>query len=389
MPPLSFMAKLSALMIVKNEAHLIERGLETLSAFVDFYTIIDTGSTDDTVKIILSWLKKNYHRGVVAKSDWKDFATNRTEVIRLAEARSDCNYGMAFDADDLLLLDRDPKEIKRSLSRDIYNLKLFNHGSDEYYTRSMICKLNGKFFYRSVLHEHLTCKDFDFSAPVLEGVSVCSIREGARNLNPNKYLDDVRVLLGAIKEKIDPDLEDRYQYYLAQSYYDAKHYTAALRAFARRVDMGGWHEEVYVSLLRMAWILSSGDLGNGRDSSQVIINLLNKAITLCPYRAEAYFSLARHYRKNNMFRDAVEVCRKGLESSSLSNEMYVQRWLYNYGLKDELFVNLCAAENFEDAELIITEISCCPNIRDKDVERIKNNLQAIKSRHEGVKCIIE
>lgn len=35
-------------MIVKNESHVIKRCLDSVKDFIDYWVIVDTGSTDDT-----------------------------------------------------------------------------------------------------------------------------------------------------------------------------------------------------------------------------------------------------------------------------------------------------------------------------------------------------
>ena len=44
-------------MIVKNEAHVIERCLQSVKSIIDYWVIVDTGSTDGTQKIIKKYLK--------------------------------------------------------------------------------------------------------------------------------------------------------------------------------------------------------------------------------------------------------------------------------------------------------------------------------------------
>ena len=45
-------------MIVKNEEKVIERLLRTVSPLVDWYTIVDTGSTDKTKEIITKTMQE-------------------------------------------------------------------------------------------------------------------------------------------------------------------------------------------------------------------------------------------------------------------------------------------------------------------------------------------
>ena len=44
--------------IVKNEEHVIERMLNTIYPILDYYTVVDTGSTDNTKEVIKKILRR-------------------------------------------------------------------------------------------------------------------------------------------------------------------------------------------------------------------------------------------------------------------------------------------------------------------------------------------
>jgi glycosyltransferase involved in cell wall biosynthesis len=46
-------------MIVKNEEKVIERSLGSVKDFIDYWVIVDTGSTDKTIDVIKSSIKIN------------------------------------------------------------------------------------------------------------------------------------------------------------------------------------------------------------------------------------------------------------------------------------------------------------------------------------------
>jgi glycosyltransferase involved in cell wall biosynthesis len=49
------MVKICLNMIVKNESKTIKRLLESVISIIDYYVICDTGSTDDTIKIVIDF----------------------------------------------------------------------------------------------------------------------------------------------------------------------------------------------------------------------------------------------------------------------------------------------------------------------------------------------
>jgi glycosyltransferase involved in cell wall biosynthesis len=69
-------------MIVKNESKIILRLLQSVLPIIDTYCICDTGSTDDTVKIIEKFFQKTNISGRIVSEPFKDFAHNLiTHVI--------------------------------------------------------------------------------------------------------------------------------------------------------------------------------------------------------------------------------------------------------------------------------------------------------------------
>ena len=68
---------------------------------------------------------------------------------------------------------------------------------------------------------------------------------GDRNKNPDKYKKDAEVLLKGLEE--EPNNE-RYVFYLAQSYMDDRQYENSNKYYLKRFEMGGWPEEQYYSL---------------------------------------------------------------------------------------------------------------------------------------------
>src|SRR5258708_17110185 len=85
-------------MIVRNEAPVIGRCLASVRAVIDFWVIVDTGSTDGTQQIVAECLQGI--PGELFERPWVGFAHNRTEAIGLARGHG--RYALVVDADELV-----------------------------------------------------------------------------------------------------------------------------------------------------------------------------------------------------------------------------------------------------------------------------------------------
>ena len=82
-------------MIVRDEAEVIGRCIESVRERIDYWVICDTGSTDATREIVRDALAGV--PGELHQRKWVDFGHNRTELLRLARGKAD--YLLLLDAD--------------------------------------------------------------------------------------------------------------------------------------------------------------------------------------------------------------------------------------------------------------------------------------------------
>lgn len=266
-------------MIVRNEAHIVHELITSVAPYIDSWVIVDTGSTDGTQDLIRRLMAERGIPGDLFERPWRNFGSNRTEALELAQGRGD--YIWVMDADDVVTGTID----LRGLTADGYSVRIRDGAV---YWRVQLFRDGVPWRYVGVLHEVAVC-DVPHTKARLEGdYRIESRRLGARNQDPQKYVRDAAIL----QAEVDRNPHDtRSVFYLAQSYFDAGDFAAARRWYARRAELGGWQEEVYYSLYRVALAMERGG-----ESWPAVQDAYLKAWSYRPTRAEPLYMIARHYR---------------------------------------------------------------------------------------------
>jgi GR25 family glycosyltransferase involved in LPS biosynthesis len=320
-------------MIVKNETKLIRRCLESVLPLVDYILVVDTGSTDGTQQMIRDFLAEKKVDGVVIDEPWRDFAYNRSFALAKLREVASVDYAMIIDADDTLEIDNgfDPRAFKTQLTHDLYDVPV-RHGSIAHY-RPQLFSNRLPFSFKGVLHEYLETPPGDITRETAKGFAVRASTGGARSENPRKYQDDAAVLERALATETNPFLISRYTFYLAQSYRDCSEREKALENYLKRAELGNWNEEIYVSLFEAGNLMAALD----RPFDEVIATW-ERASQTVPGRAEALHAASRYCRDKGKNAQGMDIARRGIDLKQ-PNGLFVQPWVYDYGLLDEFGIN--------------------------------------------------
>ena len=352
-------------MIVKNEAPVIARCLDSLKQIITHWVIIDTGSTDGTQDII-----RRHMAGVPGKlheRPWVDFAHNRSEVLDLARPNGD--YSLIIDADDALEL---PAGYRLPvLTEDCYTIDIRDGGL--LYQRKQLVSNRLRWFYRGVLHEFI-----ESEGPHSTGHLAVIMRrnhDGARRRDPETYRRDAAVLTRALASETDPLLRSRYTFYRAQSYRDCNEPEKAIRAYLERAQMGGWQEEVYVSLYQAARLKEARAYPD-----QEVLASYRAATEALPTRAEATHAASRFCRIKKFYAQGYDLARQALGVQSPVGGLFAEPWVYETGLLDEYAVNAYWSGHYAECLDACIKLLESGKLGSADVTRIAANARYAREK---------
>ena len=353
-------------MIVKNESHIIMECLNSIYKYIDYWVICDTGSTDGTQEIIQNFFQEKNIPGELHEREWKGFGHNRTEAFRLCEGKAE--YAFVIDADDYL---EGTLVYPENMTADAYALRM---GRPEFsWWRNQIFKLDAQWEYVGVLHEYAACKKQNPIAEKLHGnYRVVARTMGARNVNISpidKYKKDAEVLEEALKT--EPN-NTRYMFYLAQSYFDSQQYDKAEEAYLKRAMAGGWPEEVYYSIYRVA-ICKALQNKPWPEIQQTFMDAYN----FRPTRAEPLYHIAQIYRqKFNMPILAFMFARAAMDIPFPKDDiLFVPDIVYRFGILDEVVASAAYAGHPTIGYLACEKLLKEGRVPENELPRIHKNFE--------------
>jgi len=237
--------KISLNLIMKNESNVLIRLLNSIYPILDYYVVVDTGSTDESKKIVKDFFDEKGIQGEIHDHPFVNFQDARNFALKKLKGKAD--YGFWIDCDEQLILpsDFDIDNFKNNvLPKHELHTSIVKSGNNTFARRNFF-KIQNNFKWVGAVHEILLCDD---------NISIGNITDITTFVNfdgnswskgvEQKYLRHAEILELEVAKTNEP----RDVFYLAQSYKDGGNNEKAIEWYRKRVEMtNGFFEERYYS----------------------------------------------------------------------------------------------------------------------------------------------
>ena len=348
--------KIATLIMVKNEENVITKTINSVLDISDNIIIYDTGSSDNTLKVIEETIiehnkcKQNKISLNIKKGEFTDFSISRNELISFAEKENnDISYFLFLDANDELVNSEDLLKVCKEYEKDD-SLNAFiinqqwsktddNSNTIINFKNIRLVKPNNGWRYKGVVHEFLandsTENDFSKIIKLPENIIIYQDRtEDESKKSRNRFEDDKELLL----KEYEKDPEDtRTLFYLARTFECLKCIDSAIKFYTLRTSMKTVtknenklvsmkdEEEVYHSHFRLG-ILNRIKDENSYDSMIHFIKSYEYR-----KRAEPLLEICKIYIKKKIWDLAYMYCKLACDCKYPKNDvLFVNKLAYDY-----------------------------------------------------------
>lgn len=342
-------------MIVKNETAVLGRLFASLKQVIDYYVIVDTGSTDGTPDFIKAEMARYGIDGQVYEHEWVNFGFNRNQALQYVYQIGYQGWVLFIDADEELGCSN-PDFYKALRPGVSYQLEK-HHNELRYRLPNLVDVSQTKWQWQGVVHEYLEhISGPEQLQPLSEAWIIYHSGEGARSQGVSveqKFLRDAALLEAECQRQPN---DARSRFYLAQSYHHAEHYEQGYQHYQLRAKMPGWVQETFVAQLRvgrLAVLLQKPD--------SEILQAYTTAFSMRPTRAEPLHDLAAWYRLRGAYTEAYQYAKQASLLPYPEDTLFVDKDIYDWRILDELAVAAYwvgqYAESKTASETLLTRIN--------------------------------
>lgn len=319
--------------MVKNGGDEFVSMLESNLPFIDRWTILDTGSTDDTVANIRRIM--SCKTGSLYQEPFINFGVSRNRCLELAGTH--CTYNVMLD--DTYHLKGNIRTFLQSIRGDQFadSFSIFITQSDIAYASNRIFKSKRNLKYKYAIHEVIQEEN---NVNVLIPKQSATIEDIQTDKLYVRTIDRKHQDLIMLQEEIDTNPSDpRPYYYMAQTYSGMENTEKAYEWFLKRINhpTAGFNQEKHEACLeagRIAQFILNRP-------TEEYLNLYERAAEVDSERPDALYFLGSHYLTAGDTKRAFEYLSKGFKLGFPEHRQYCLKPSITYNHIPKLLTTCC------------------------------------------------
>lgn len=291
---------LELVMIVKNAESVIIPTLKTVKKYIDYFTILDTGSTDNTVSIISQEMSDC--KGNIYQEPFVDFSTSRNRALELVGGR--CKFTLFLDDTYHLHGGDRLREILKSKGKDndCFDIRIFNPEEKKIYYSTRILATKAGYRYKYRVHE---IPDTKYPGYPIKNEDIYLSDHDNIFTHQRSKARFVRDITGLEKDLKDYPNDTRVIYYLGMTNVMLENYEEARKWMLKYISKHRSRDEyLYHTHYNLALVLY-----RLRKDWKEIEDNLKKAIDIFPNRAEPYYKIASNYYREGDVNNAYSILK--------------------------------------------------------------------------------
>jgi len=309
-------------MIVKNNSSSIRRCLESIKPYIDYWVIHDTGSTDDTKKIIGETLEGI--PGVLEDQKWVNFGVNRSKVLDVARNKTDWVISLDADYEFVGHLDNLENQIA-----DRLNIMFPEHGNrlPLLFNNRMVWQ------YEGACHEVLSCVE-PTSEQNYDDFVIIHHSHDSQDAH-RRFERNLELLLADTPSP-------RRCFYLGETYRCLNQKNEAYYWYQKYLEEPAWYQEVFWAKYHSQLMLGDNpDCWNPANLWDAYYGL--------PERVETLYLLQQYYRHKGNYYVAIAT---GLlaKSAGKPEGLFIENAIYDYLVDFELSIAYARIGQYDMAE---------------------------------------
>lgn len=325
------MKLLELVMIVKNSGEVFRECLKNNRKYIDHWTILDTGSTDNTIEIIQEELKDI--PGNLYCEEFIDFATTRNRSLELSSKT--CKYTIILD--DSYEIHGGEKLLKllKKSENECFAIQIGkyenNYFKDNYYSKRII-KSSKNLRYKFRVHEDIMSYSFKYIEE--DDIFINDIEDFKQQKRSIKrYKNDIKLLLLDYK---DCSYEPRTIYYLAKTFYMIEKFDESLKYYNQLKKIKNINSDfIYASMYDSSCIIffKNNDI-------ETFKNKLINISKIFKDRYEVLYKLAVIYDNKNQIIEADKIISKIISYEHLKYQTTItEKSILDYDIP-YLYINI-------------------------------------------------